>query len=200
MKVKIFGFLKKIGLGIVKVVKALFTGNVLDNLTKVISTTSGAALTWLGIKKFFKKNKVKSEPVNAMEAVSENKEDVQDQVIDMINRDQEVDQEVRYNKYAKELMRDPAVRKAMKNYREDHPHTKGGKESPKREALYIPYVRRDGKPYPVFYHDITPEFPIEKCEKLYRILKGKGLLTGPWNENPMRVKIRNYEREFGPVF
>ena len=196
--------LKKIGKMIWKMIKTAFSsGNILTNIASGISTAAGIALSWIQIRKAFKKTSTKANKT-VVESVEENKSDIKDCVTDIVNRDQEIDQDIRYHGYTKsEVNNDPGVARALEEFRKTH----GIEESNSRRKGVSGerYVRQNPHdPFFVyskdgscieFYHEVTDKQDYEFCAKLYRRLRKMGWIHGPWNANPHKKEI---ERIYGP--
>lgn len=200
-----FNILKKLAKAVIKVVStAIANGTLLTSIASGISTAAGIGLLFMQLRKAFKKSKIKANQT-VTEVVEENKSEITDRVTDIINRDQDVDQDIRYHGYTQtEINNDPGVAEVLKEFRKSHgipepskTKRKGvGDERYDRHAQNEPFFvySKDGSCIE-FYHEMTEKQDREFCTKLYKRLRRMGFIHGPWNANPYRKEI---ERLYGP--
>lgn len=191
--------LAKIGKVIVKIAKAVVTFLTNSPLTEMIATSTltvastiitcrAASITFRKLVKFFKKNKSNSGTVMDMAKANN---DVKDAVKESINRDQDIDQNMRLHGYSEKEL-DSGMKKIIREVNMEDRKLVDEEE----EDIYDPhsqwyYMYDDSRRNIVFYHRITKDQPYEFCEKLYRKLCRHGFIKGPWNANPYRRAVEN---------
>lgn len=196
-------FLAKIGKIVVKAARMFVNSVISGTLPTAISNVvlvvaegaifmAGARLLYNRIRKFFRKNKKNSStPVTVL--ATENKENMSKSAKEMMNRDQDIDQEIKLFGYTpEEVENDPDVAKCLKEIRKRYgigPVEKGGisdEDDPKHDY----YVQYDShRKNIIFYHEITEDQDYDFCEKLFKHLCSKGIIRGPWNANPYREQV-----------
>ena len=194
-----------------RLLTAALEGKLPEVITALLATIASAGLSILSIKKLFRKVKI-SENKMATEVTKDEKKSVKKAVKAMINRDQDVDQDLRYNGYTEdEVSSDPGVARALENYRREYcpqyyqdttqtgKKKKGGKnkvsDAPISDLNEKHFVVTDNETGDwIFYHQITQNFTEAMCKKLYEKLLDMGFIHGPWNANPHKREI---ERIYG---
>lgn len=191
--------LATIGKFVVKVAKMVVSFLTKSPLTELVAnatlTAASAVITFKvasisvrKIIKFFKKNKNNSNGTVMDMAKANN--DVKDAVKESINKDQNIDQDMRLHGYSEKEL-DFGMKKLIREV-----NLEDGKIAAecKEEEDYDPsshwfYMYDENHRNIIFYHRITKEQPYEFCEKLYRKLCKHGFIKGPWNANPHRRAI-----------
>lgn len=196
-------FLAKVGRIVVRAARAFVNSVISGTLPTAISNVvmvvaegaifmAGARLLFNRIRKFFRKNKKSTNaPVTVL--ATENKEKMTRSAKELMNRDQDVNQDIkRFGYTPDEIESDPDVAKCLKEIRRRYgmePVVKGGnrEDNDPKHDYYVQYDKHHKNI--IFYHEITEDQDYEFCDKLYRHLYSKGVIRGPWNANPLREQV-----------
>lgn len=183
-------------------------GKLFEIIAGTLASIASIGLSILSIKKFFKKVNL-NEDMSASDVTRSEKDSIKKAMKNMINRDQDIDQDLRRNGYTdEEIANDPGVARALANYRRQYcpdyyapkaeQKAKGkGKKSKKNDPVRVDtdtdekwfVVTDDDTNEMVFYHSITKEFTEAMCKKLYDKLVKMHWIHGPWNINPHKRDV-----------
>jgi len=188
---KILEALKNIGGGILRFVFGN-TGKVIGGVCKFFTSVSSAVLSFVKLRRAFRKHKVKEvETADDVVKTERTKKEVKIKAKDIINRDQDIDQDDRENRYSDEEIKDSGVAKCLREYRRKRGFNKvepeivsADQSSTKKEDYYQVVDTQTGKI--VFFKKITQSCPRERCRDIYKILKRQGYINGLWSSNPYR--------------
>ena len=190
--------LATIGKYIVKAAK--FIVNVLTNspLTELVATSTltvaSCIITYkivsVGVRKMIRRFKKRNKAGDgSVMDVAKKSTDVKEAVKESLNRDQDIDQNIRLHGYTEKEL-DAGMKKMIREVNIEDGIINTGEE----KEVYDPesrwyYQYDEHRRNIIFYHRITPEQPYEFCEKLFKKLYSNGFIKGPWNANPHRRAI-----------